>query len=121
MVPRLLSSQSDLFDCEFDIAYLQESLRGSESSRQLMQTAYHALQSGGMAISFEWPFGCDKSRIRESTIQLAWGVQMDELLHGSSLLTTEQIADTFLASGFSSVQQVYTQAGALITHGTKQQ
>jgi SAM-dependent methyltransferase len=102
------------FEGAFELAYCQDALHELPDPTGALRAAWRALRAEGLLVVFDW---CVPSRIedyRTALGELVWGVQLDEYLQGTRLLTREGFEALFEGADLPGPERVELESGATL-------
>ncbi len=83
----------------FELAYFQYALHGLQDPVAAVRSAWTAVRPGGWLIALDWYLPTDPDEMRTRHAELIAGVQLDELLRGTRLVTRSEALGWFEAAG----------------------
>jgi SAM-dependent methyltransferase len=104
---------------EFDLAYYQYALHGLPDASSALRSSWAALRPGGRILAQDWYLPSDPDEFRSRHGELIAGVQLDELLKGSRLVSREVALGWFADAGIPSPQLIDLPSGASVIVGQK--
>lgn len=99
---------------EFDLAYFQYALHQLPDAPGVLRAAWAALRPGGRLLVLDWPLPSEPEEFRSRHGELIAGVQLDELLQGTALVTREQYAAWFEQAGLPATNAIDLPSGAAL-------
>jgi SAM-dependent methyltransferase len=109
---RQVSATAKTPEAHFDLAYFQYALHQLADPVAALNVAFAALRPGGRIVVLDWPLpdGPEESRTRHG--ELIAGVQLDELLQGTALVTRDRYLDWFEEAGLPHPTAIDLPSGA---------
>jgi SAM-dependent methyltransferase len=109
---RQMSATAKTAEAHFDLAYFQYALHQLADPVAALRVAFAALRPGGRIVVLDWPLpdGPEESRTRHG--ELIAGVQLDELLQGTALVTRDRYLDWFEGAGLPPPTAIDLPSGA---------
>jgi SAM-dependent methyltransferase len=97
---------------EFDMAYFQYALHQLPDPVAALRSAWAALKSGGSLVVLDWYLPSDPEELRTRHAELVAGVQLDELLQGTRLVTRSEALGWFAEAGIAVPELIDLRSGA---------
>jgi SAM-dependent methyltransferase len=99
---------------EFDLAYFQYALHLLPHPPAALAAAWAALRPGGRLLVLDWPLPSTVEEFRTRHGELIAGVQLDEILQGTRLVTREQFRAWFTTAGLPDPEVIDLPSGATL-------
>jgi SAM-dependent methyltransferase len=99
-------------DHEMQLVYFQYALHQLSDPAAALRSAWAAVRSGGWLVVLDWYLPTDPEELRTRHAELLAGVQLDELLHGSRLVTRQEALGWFHEAGLPAPELVDLPSGA---------
>jgi SAM-dependent methyltransferase len=97
---------------ETDLAYFQYALHQLPDPVAALRSAWDALRPGGWLVTLDWYLPTDPEELRTRHGELIAGVQLDELLQGTRLVTRAEALGWFEAAGLPVPELIDLPSGA---------
>jgi SAM-dependent methyltransferase len=97
---------------EFDLAYFQYALHQLPDPVRTLRSAWSAVQAGGTLVALDWYLPSDPDEIRTRHAELVAGIQLDELLQGTRLVTRSEALGWFAEAGIAVPELIDLRSGA---------
>jgi SAM-dependent methyltransferase len=95
-----------------DLAYFQYALHQLPDPSAALRTAWDALRPDGWLVALDWYLPTDPDELRSSHGELIAGVQLDELVQGTRLVTPSEALGWFSDAGLPAPMVVDLPSGA---------
>jgi len=97
---------------EYDLAYFQYALHQLPDAPGVLRAAWAALHPGGRLLVLDWPLPSERDEFRTRHGELIAGVQLDELLQGTRLVSRTEALGWFSAAGIPTPELIDLPSGA---------
>jgi SAM-dependent methyltransferase len=97
---------------EMDLAYFQHALHLLPDAAPALRSAWAAVRPGGWLIVLDWNVPSDPEDLRTRLAELVAGIQLDEMLQGTRLVTRGEALGWFEAAGLPVPELVELPSGA---------
>jgi SAM-dependent methyltransferase len=97
---------------EFDLAYFQYALHQLRDAPAALRSAWGAMREGGWLVALDWYVPSDPDELRSRHGELIAGVQLDELLQGTRLVSRTEALGWFSAAGIPTPELLDLPSGA---------
>jgi SAM-dependent methyltransferase len=97
---------------EMELAYFQYALHHLADPAAALRSAFAALRPGGWLVALDWYLPSDPEELRTRHGELIAGVQLDELLQGTRLVTRSEALGWFAAAGLPTPDLIDLPSGA---------
>jgi SAM-dependent methyltransferase len=97
---------------EVSLAYFQYALHTLPDPSAALRTAWAALRPGGWLVTLDWYLPTDPDELRSSHGELIAGVQLDQVVQGTRLVTPSEALGWFSAAGLPVPEVVDLLSGA---------
>jgi SAM-dependent methyltransferase len=97
---------------EMDLAYFQHALHLLPEAVAALRSAWAAVRPGGWLIVLDWYVPSDPEDLRTRLAELVAGIQLDEMLQGTRLVTRGEALGWFAAAGLPPPELVELPSGA---------
>ena len=97
---------------EMTLAYFQYALHQLADPAGAIGSAWQALRPGGWLVALDWYLPTDPDELRTRHAELIAGVQLDELIQGTRLVTRSEALGWFAAAGVPSPSLIDLPSGA---------
>jgi SAM-dependent methyltransferase len=97
---------------EFDLAYFQYALHQLPDAPAALRSAWDAMRPGGWLVALDWYMPSDPEELRSRHGELIAGVQLDELVQGTRLVTRSEALGWFSAAGIPTPELIDLPSGA---------
>ena len=97
---------------EVELAYFQYALHQLPDPVGTLRSAWKAVQPGGWLVALDWYLPTDPDELRTAHGELTAGVQLDELVQGTRLVTASEALGWFIQAGLSTPELVELPSGA---------
>jgi SAM-dependent methyltransferase len=97
---------------EMTLAYFQYALHQLAYPTVAIASAWQALRPGGWLVALDWYLPTDPDELRTRHAELIAGVQLDELIQGTRLVTRSEALGWFAAAGVPSPSLIDLPSGA---------
>ena len=99
-------------DREVTLAYFQYALHQLPDPVAALREAYASLRAGGWLVALDWYLPTDPDELLSTHSQLLAGMQLDELVGGTRLVTAQEALGWFAAAGIATPELVELPSGA---------
>lgn len=99
---------------EFDLAYFQYALHQLPNATGALRSAWAALDEGGWLVALDWYMPSDPDELRTRHGELIAGVQLDELVQGTRLVSRTEALGWFEAAGIPTPELIDLPSGATV-------
>jgi SAM-dependent methyltransferase len=107
---RAVTSMGDMG--EFDMIYFQYALHQLPDPVAALRAAWAALGPGGSMVVLDWYLPSDPEELRTRHAELIAGIQLDELLQGTRLVTRSEALGWFADAGITVPELIDLRSGA---------
>jgi len=120
---RVTIERGDLTDVghagEMDLVYFQYALHQLSDARTTLRSAHAALAPDGWLVALDWYLPSDPEELRTRQAELIAGVQLDEMLMGTRLVTRGEALGWFADAGLPTPELIDLPSGAsaIVVHG----
>jgi predicted O-methyltransferase YrrM len=97
---------------EFDLAYFQYALHQLADAPAALRSAWQALAPGGWLVTLDWYMPSEPDELRSRHGELIAGVQLDELVQGTRLVSRNEALAWFAAAGVPTPELIDLPSGA---------
>jgi len=97
---------------EVQLAYFQYALHQLPDPAEALRSAWAAVRPGGWLVALDWYLPSDPDELRTRHGELIAGVQLDELLQGTRLVTRSEALGWFAAAGLPTPELIDLPSGA---------
>lgn len=97
---------------EIELAYFQYALRHLPDPASALRSAWAAVRPGGWLVVLDWYLPSDPDELRTRHAELIAGVQLDELLQGTRLVTRSEALGWFTSAGLATPELIDLPSGA---------
>jgi SAM-dependent methyltransferase len=97
---------------EMTLAYFQYALHQLADPAGAIASAWQALRPGGWLVALDWYLPTDPDELRTRHAELIAGVQLDELIQGTRLVTRSEALGWFAAAGIPTPALIDLPSGA---------
>jgi SAM-dependent methyltransferase len=97
---------------EVQLAYFQYALHQLPDPVAALRSAWAAVRPGGWLVALDWYLPSDPDELRTRHGELIAGVQLDELLQGTRLVTRSEALGWFVAAGLPTPELLDLPSGA---------
>jgi SAM-dependent methyltransferase len=97
---------------EMSLAYFQYALHQLADPAGAIASAWRALRPGGWLVALDWYLPTDPDELRTRHAELIAGVQLDELVQGTRLVTRSEALGWFEAAGVPTPSLIDLPSGA---------
>jgi SAM-dependent methyltransferase len=97
---------------EVELAYFQYALHQLPDPVATLRSAWSAVQPGGWLVALDWYLPTDPDELRTYHGELTAGVQLDEVVQGTRLVTASEALGWFAAAGLPTPELVDLPSGA---------
>jgi SAM-dependent methyltransferase len=104
---------------EFDLAYYQYALHALPDPAAALRSSWAALRPGGRIVSLDWYLPSDPEEFRSRHGELIAGVQLDELLKGTRLVSRDTALGWFADAGIPAPLLIDLPSGASMIVGER--
>jgi SAM-dependent methyltransferase len=94
------------------LAYFQYALHQLNDAPAALRSAWTAVQTGGWLVALDWYLPSDPDELRTRHAELIAGVQLDELLQGTRLVTRSEALGWFADAGIPTPELIDLPSGA---------
>jgi SAM-dependent methyltransferase len=113
---RVVIERGDVTDVghagEMGLAYFQYALHLLPDAPAALRSAWTAVQPGGWLVVLDWYLPTDPDELRTRQAELIAGVQLDEMLQGTRLVTRGEAMGWFASAGLPAPELVELPSGA---------
>ncbi|HEX5828793.1 MAG TPA: class I SAM-dependent methyltransferase [Candidatus Limnocylindrales bacterium] len=99
---------------EFTLAYFQYALHQLPDPTGALRSAWAAVAEGGWLVALDWYMPSDPDELRTRHGELIAGVQLDELLQGTRLVSRTEALGWFEAAGIPTPELIDLPSGATV-------
>jgi SAM-dependent methyltransferase len=99
---------------EFTLAYFQYALHQLPDPTAALRSAWAAVAEGGWLVALDWYMPSDPDELRTRHGELIAGVQLDELLQGTRLVSRSEALGWFEAAGIPTPELIDLPSGATV-------
>jgi SAM-dependent methyltransferase len=99
---------------EADLVYFQYALHQLPDPVATLRSAWAAVRPGGWLVALDWYLPSDPEELRTPHGELVAGVQLDEAIHGTRLVTASEALGWFAAAGLPVPELVDLPSGASV-------
>jgi SAM-dependent methyltransferase len=97
---------------EVTLAYFQYALHQLPDPAAVIRSAWDAVRPGGWLVALDWYLPTDPEELRSRHGELIAGVQLDELVQGTNLVTRAEALDWFTTAGLPTPELLDLPSGA---------
>jgi SAM-dependent methyltransferase len=97
---------------EADLVYFQYALHQLPDPVGTLRSAWAAVRPGGWLVALDWHLPTDPDELRTAHGELIAGVQLDEAVHGTRLVTASEALGWFAAAGLPTPELIDLPSGA---------
>lgn len=97
---------------EFALAYFQYALHQLPDPAAALRSAWAAVREGGWLVALDWYMPSDPDELRSRHGELIAGVQLDELVQGTRLVTRREALGWFASAGIPTPELIDLPSGA---------
>jgi SAM-dependent methyltransferase len=97
---------------EYDLAYFQYALHQLPDPPAALRSAWSALGEGGWLVTLDWYMPSDPDELRSRHGELIAGMQLDELVQGTRLVSRSEALGWFEAAGIPTPDLIDLPSGA---------
>ncbi|MFN8631610.1 MAG: hypothetical protein U0838_15215 [Chloroflexota bacterium] len=97
---------------EADLVYFQYALHQLPDLVATLRSAWAAVKPGGWLVALDWHLPADPDELRTAHGELIAGVQLDEIVQGTRLVTASEALGWFAAAGLPTPELVDLPSGA---------
>lgn len=97
---------------DVELAYFQYALHHLPDPAAALRSAWTAVRPGGWLVVLDWYLPSDPEELRTRHAELIAGVQLDELLQGTRLVTRSEALGWFAAAGLPTPELIDLPSGA---------
>jgi SAM-dependent methyltransferase len=97
---------------EFDLAYFQYALHQLGDAPAALRSAWEALAPDGWLVTLDWYMPSEPDELRSRHGELIAGVQLDELVQGTRLVSRNEALAWFAAAGIPTPELIDLPSGA---------
>ena len=97
---------------EVELAYFQYALHQLPDPIGTLRSAWSAVQGGGWLVALDWYLPMDPDELRTAHGELIAGVQLDEVVQGTRLVTASEALGWFSAAGLPTPELIDLPSGA---------
>jgi trans-aconitate methyltransferase len=97
---------------EATLAYFQYALHQLPDAPGALRSAWGAMREGGWLVALDWYMPSDPDELRSRHGELIAGVQLDELLQGTRLVSRTEALGWFSAAGIPTPELIDLPSGA---------
>src|SRR6478609_2424474 len=97
---------------EFDLAYFQYALHQLPDAPAALRSAWHAIGEQGWLVALDWYMPSDPDELRSRHGELIAGIQLDELVQGTRLVSRSEALGWFEAAGIPTPELIDLPSGA---------
>jgi SAM-dependent methyltransferase len=97
---------------EYDLAYFQYALHQLPDARAALRSAWDALGEQGWLVTLDWYMPSDPAELRSRHGELIAGIQLDELVQGTRLVSRSEALGWFEAAGIPTPDLIDLPSGA---------
>jgi len=97
---------------EITLAYFQYALHQLPDPVAALREAHGSLRAGGWLVALDWYLPTDPEELLSTHSQLLAGMQLDELVGGTRLVTAQEALGWFAAAGIATPELVELPSGA---------
>ena len=97
---------------EFDLAYFQYALHQLADAPAALRSAWEALRPDGWLVTLDWYMPSEPDELRSRHGELIAGVQLDELVQGTRLVSRNEALAWFAAAGIPTPELIDLPSGA---------
>ena len=97
---------------EFDLAYFQYALHQLADAPAALRSAWEALAPDGWLVTLDWYMPSEPDELRSRHGELIAGVQLDELVQGTRLVSRNEALAWFAAAGIPTPELIDLPSGA---------
>jgi SAM-dependent methyltransferase len=97
---------------EFGVAYFQYALHQLPDPVAALRSAWAAVKPGGSLVALDWYLPSDPEELRTRHAELVAGIQLDELLQGTRLVTRSEALGWFAVAGIPGPELIDLRSGA---------
>ena len=97
---------------EFDLAYFQYALHQLPDAPAALRSAWDAIGEQGWLVALDWYMPSDPDELRSRHGELIAGIQLDELVQGTRLVSRSEALGWFEAAGIPTPELIDLPSGA---------
>ncbi len=116
LAERITIDQGDVVDVghpqEFDLAYFQYALHQLPDAAAALRSAWSAVRDGGWLVALDWYMPSEPDELRSRHGELIAGIQLDELIQGTRLVTRGEALNWFSVAGLPTPDLIDLPSGA---------
>ena len=116
LADRITIEQGDVeriaHDSEFTLAYFQYALHQLPDPPAAIRSAWAAVRPGGWLVTLDWYLPSDPDELRSRHGELIAGIQLDEILQGTRLVSRNEALGWFEAAGIGTPELIDLASGA---------
>ena len=115
---RITIEQGDLgavgHEGEVTLAYFQYALHQLADPASAIASAWHSVRPGGWLVALDWYLPTDPDELRTRHAELIAGVQLDEMIQGTRLVTRSEALGWFAKAGVPAPSLIDLPSGATV-------
>ncbi|HEY3336579.1 MAG TPA: class I SAM-dependent methyltransferase [Candidatus Limnocylindrales bacterium] len=97
---------------EYDLGYFQYALHQLPDAPAALRSAWAAIAEGGWLVTLDWYIPSDPDELRSRHGELIAGIQLDELVQGTRLVSRTEALGWFETAGISTPELIDLPSGA---------